>query len=303
MAKSIAGLGVVLFVLVTAYSLIFTARALASEKGRARAIVLAVFGTTYAENADPWAELKRIIAGKYPGVPVYVGYTSNHVARTLKAKGQDVLTLAEALAKASADGNVEVAVQSLHVVPGEEFEMVRRVTESFTGMPKGIARSAIGAPLIGDAADAARLAEILYANLPAERTADEAVIFVGHGSAGAGGLAYPALQSELWRLDKNLRVGVIEFGPDAQSTARALLGDGIKAAWLCPLLTVTGDHAQNDLFGDEDGSWKYALEKAGITCKPVNTGLARQPGVAAMFAEHLATAFESLDKIENSPGR
>lgn len=282
------------FRLVTLMAVVMAVLAAAPARGEKKVektvIILAAFGTTYELDADPLKETSDLIKKRHPGVDVMVGYTSAFVAKTLKSRGKDAPTLAEALASAAARGYSRVLVQSMHVVPGEEYDMVRQTVRAFTGLPKGIRESVVGAPLMADTGDVTRLASILTMNLPKERKSTDAVVYVGHGSPGPGGLAYPALQAELSAFDSNALVGVVEFGPDAESVVQKLKAMKIKKVWLVPLLTVLGDHGQNDLFGDEDDSWKKTIEKAGITVEPVKVGLAFQPGVAEIWADHLDRA-------------
>jgi sirohydrochlorin cobaltochelatase len=225
-----------------------------------------------------------------------VAYSSAHVVKTLKSKGDNAQTLPQVLADLSADGYARIAVQSLHVIPGLEFDIARDIAGRYDHLPKGIERIALGRPLIGSHEDAEAVARVLADTLPAERKAGDAVVLVGHGAASpAGSLAYPALQSFLSRLDPKIFVGTIEGPFTLEATLAALKASGAKKVWLFPLLLVVGDHATNDIFGDEEDSWRQTFSKAGIQTVPVSRGLAAVPALVSLWADHADGALAELD--------
>lgn len=260
------------------------------------ALVLATFGSTVPQKTDYLALVRQEMQKRHPGIPQFVAYTSTHVAKTLRERGEEARNLMQVLADLAADGYGRVIVQSLHVTPGKEFDVVRDTAALFPGLEKGALATGTGLPLIGSHEDAEKLAAVLASSLPKERKKGEAVVFVGHGAESpSGSLAYPALQSFLWRMDAGLFVGTIE-GPYALEKVL----ESVKAVkpgnvWLVPLLTVVGDHAQNDIFGDEDDSWKKTFTQAGMKVKILDRGLLALPGVASLFADHADAAFAGLD--------
>lgn len=261
------------------------------------ALVLLTFGTTYEQTSDPLEPVRREITARHPDIPLSVAYSSAHVLKSLRAKGKPARNLAQVLADLSAEGYTHIAVQSLHVVPGLEADLAGEIITRFQDMPKGVTAVTLGVPLIGSHADAEAVAGLLYASLPAERTQDEGVVFVGHGAAtGAGSLAYPALQCFLTKRDPRLFVGTIEGPFDVRDVQAKLTAAKVKRVWLVPLLTVVGDHATNDIFGDEEGSWKQTFSKAGIAAVPVKQGLAEVPGLAALWADHADAALKELQE-------
>ncbi len=260
------------------------------------AVVLATFGTARDQDGDPLAGVREAVLKRHPGLAVRVAYTSVYVLKSLRAKGKEASSLPQALADLSAEGYTHVAVQSLQVIPGMEYDAVSRTAERFAMLPKGISAVCVGLPLIASHEDAAKLADVLLAALPRERKSADAVVFVGHGAHDAlGSLGYPALQCLLRERDPKAFVGTIEGPFDAESVLKAVRNSGARTVWLVPLLTVAGDHAQTDIFGDT-GSWKQTFANAGLTVKPVPQGLLALPGVAGMFADHLDAALETLSK-------
>ena len=261
------------------------------------ALVLAYFGSTMADEVNPIALIQANIAKKHPHVPVFIAFTSAHVSRVLQQRGQNAKMLPEVLAALSANGVTQVAVQSLHVTPGMEFDSMATIAQRFANLPKGIQRISIGAPLLGAEEDTAPLAAALLASLPPQRTAQEAAVFVGHGAAGPGGLAYPALQAAFWEKSPLTFVGTIE-GASASSPAAiivALKAKKVTTVWLAPLLGIVGDHARNDIFGAEEESWATRLTAAGFTVRPHTVGLFALPEIANLFTSHASAALHALE--------
>ena len=269
----------------------------APPKAPKTALVLAYFGSTMAAEANPIALIQASIAKQHPEVPVFVAFTSAHVTRVLQQRGQEAKMLPEVLAALSTNGVTQVAVQSLHITPGLEFESMSTIAQRFANLPKGIQRISIGAPLLGAEEDMAPMAATLLASLPPQRTAQEAAVFVGHGAAGPGGLAYPALQGAFWAQSPLTFVGTIEGAASSSPAAiiEALKAKKVTTVWLAPLLGIVGDHARNDIFGTEATSWAAQLTAAGFTMRPHTVGLFALPQVASHFTSHATAALQALE--------
>lgn len=262
--------------------------------GKRYAAVLAAFGTTSGREGNFAERMKEELQRRHPETDVFDAYTSRLVAADRRKKGRAANALPQVLAELSGLGYTHVAVQSLHVAPGMEYEMLCDITRRFSGIPKGIERARAGLPLIHDDASADRLAAELAADPPPERQPDEAVVFVGHGAKTLSGtLAYPALQACLWRRDPALFVGTIEGSLDAESTVEALQKRGARKAWLVPLLVYCGTHVRQDIFG-AGKSWRTVFEAGGISCVPVEKSLLARPAVAAMWLENALACLEDL---------
>ncbi len=264
------------------------------------ALVLATFGSTVPQKEDPLGPVKEEMAKRFPQLPVFVAHTSVHVMKRLRAQGIEAKSLNQTLADLAASGYERVVVQSLHVTPGKEYDLVNTTAGLYPGLPKGGLKTRVGLPLIGGHADAEALAALLASGVPAAREAADAVIFVGHGAENpVGSLAYPALQAFLWQQDPAFFVGTVEGPYDAATVAARVktlaAAQKTRRVWLVPLLTILGDHAQNDVFGTEEGSWKHALQAAGFEVLCQERGLFALPGVARLFADHAETALKALD--------
>lgn len=228
------------------------------------------------------------------------------IARTVGRKHggrQDfggVCRVPAALAALAAAGLDRVAVQSLHVVPGEEYhDLLAEVGQFLAGEGAGMTVS-VGAPLLASLADVDRVAGALLAHLPAGREPGEAVVLMGHGAPPPGAGFYDVLAAGLARRDRLAFFGTMprEKGapcPDLERIVRALVRSGVTRAWLLPFFTVAGAHACCDLAGDGPTSWRSRLEAAGISCRTQLAGLVEQAAMTAVWRGHLDAALARLE--------
>lgn len=265
------------------------------EKAMKKGILLVTFGTSIDRAAKAFDMIDAATKARFPGVAVRWAYTAKIIRDKLAKQGRSIDSPAVALAKMGEEGFTHVAVQSLHVIPGYEFDDLAATAKAFEGLPEGIERISLGQPLIAGPDDMTRLAKAVLADLPAERKKDEAVVFMGHGTHHPAGAAYPAMAYVFKQADPLTVVGTVEGFPEIDQVKAELLAMKVKTAWLIPLMSVAGDHAMNDMAGGEDDSWKSILTKAGIECKPVLKGLAENPQVVDIWLDHLATAYDRLN--------
>ncbi|WP_300154497.1 sirohydrochlorin cobaltochelatase [Solidesulfovibrio sp.] len=262
------------------------------------AVVLAAHGSRHPGAMAALDAFKERLARDLPGAAVEIARTvgRKHGGRHDFGGARRV---PDVLAGLAASGATRLAVQSLHVVPGEEYhEMLAGLGRFLEAEGAGLTVS-VGAPLLASLADVDRVAEALLAGLPPERRPDEAVVVMGHGAPPPGAGFYEALAERLGRLDPLARFGVMprEKGapcPDIGRIRDALIREGARAAWLLPFFTVAGAHACCDLAGDGPASWRGVLEAAGIRCRPLLSGLIEQPAMAALWREHLNAALARL---------
>ncbi|CAK7027680.1 MAG: Sirohydrochlorin cobaltochelatase CbiKP [Desulfovibrio sp.] len=258
------------------------------------ALVLATFGTKHDQEEDFVTNMQRALETRCPGTDVFIAFTSKLVSQERRKKGQAGNALAQILSELSASGYTHVAVQSLHVVPGLEFDMLKDITARFADMPKGIRKTGAGFPLIHDDQSAERLAGALLSSLPATRKPEEAVVFVGHGShTPSGTLAYPALQAFLWQKDPNVFVGTVEGALTPEKILDQVKAKGASTVWLNPLLAFYGTHVMEDIFG-EGKSWQTLFAQNGITCVPIHETLLARPEAVAMWTDNAVQTLEDL---------
>lgn len=255
-----------------------------------KAILLVAFGTSIPRAKKAYENIDRLVKKEFKGVPVYWAYTSSFIRRKLAKQGSKTDSVTEALDKMKQKGIKQVAIQSLHIVNGSEYEEMIKAVEAFKN---SFDKINIGMPMLISALDLKKISDALKSVIPAERNKNDAVVLMGHGNHhGIGDMAYIAASHELNRKDSKIFVGTVEGRPSFDEVRAALKKSGAKKAYLIPMMVVAGDHALNDLAGAEKDSWKNILEKDGIKCVPVLKGLGENDSMAAIFVGHLKKAMK-----------
>jgi sirohydrochlorin cobaltochelatase len=231
----------------------------------------------------------------FPDTEIRWAYTSSMIRKKLAESGTLLDSPELALARLMEDGYSKVAVQSLHMIPGAEFHEVYVNAKLFEQMIDGFDKVMVSYPLLSsnDAMDAV-IREISAHVVPEERQADEAVLLMGHGTHHPSDAIYPAMMYKAQRADGNMYVGSVEDNPSIEEIREALVQKGVKKAYLIPLMTVAGDHAINDMAGDDEDSWKSILAEVGIESVPVLKGLAEFDPIVDIWVENLKGVMERL---------
>ena len=251
-------------------------------------ILLVAFGTSIPEAQVSFKKIEEKVKKAHPDVPVRWAFTSHIIRNILSERGQNYDSPEVALAKMMDEGFTHVAVQSLHTIPGEEFHSLLENAHKFKGMAGGMQRVLMGYPLMAVDEDIERVADALLSIVPKERKKDEAVVFMGHGTHHPANAYYAALMYRVQLKDPNVFIGAVEGFPEIDHIQNRLMARNIKKAYLMPFMSVAGDHAINDLAGDEDDSWKSVLTKAGIECVPILKGTAEYDVFIDIWTDHLA---------------
>jgi len=261
-----------------------------------KGVLLVAFGTSVSGAEAAYRNIEKKVKEELPGVEIRWAYSSKMIRHKL-AEGNKPVKLdspAEALAKMMDEDFSHVVVQSLQTIPGQEFHALSETARAFSGMPKGMKKVVVGMPLLATTQDLERVAGALAAMAPKGRAAGEALVFVGHGTRHPANVYYPGLQYYLWKKDRLAFVGTVEGSPSQEDVLAELARNNVKKAYLMPLLAVAGDHALNDIGGDEPDSWKSGLAKAGIACVPVLKGTAESDAIAAIWVDHIKAAMVEL---------
>lgn len=258
---------------------------------QAPAVVLTAFGTS-TKAADTYQYLEKLARERFPGHELRWAFTSQKIREKLKKAGRGELKdLLQTLKELQAAGVTRVAVQSLHVVPGEEWQEMVKESRQVPGL-----KVALGKPLLSSPADQKRLLEALAPTFPQDLN-DHAVVLVGHGSPHPEGekayLDFAALVRNRFA-GKNVFLGVVDGKPEAEAALEAVKKSGARKVVFVPLMVVAGDHMENDILGEEPDSWKSRL----LAHRPYQIegtqGLGFRKEVAAIFLDHLEEALKSL---------
>ena len=254
-----------------------------------KAILVVSFGTSYHDTLEKTIlATEGAIAQANPGWEVRRAFTSAIIMRKLLARDNlQIDNVSQAMAKLEAEGFTHVAVQPTHVMHGEEYEKLLSMLEPYRLSMK----IRVGQPLLNSQEDYEQVAKALLSWLPRQ---DDALVLMGHGTAHFANSAYGQLEQNLQDLRDTVYVATVEGYPTLDRVIRSLAArPEIKSVTLAPLMLVAGDHARNDMAGDED-SWKAQLEKAGYRVTCVLRGMGECPAIRDLFVRHCADAVEAL---------
>ncbi len=213
-------------------------------------------------------------------------FTSPTIRKILARKGETVWSLSEALEALLEMGYGDVAIQPTHLLYGYEYDNIR---ETVTQWQERFPVLRLGQPLLATQEDLFALSDcVAKAYAPREG----ALVLMGHGTTHFANMVYPALQTVLRsRGYENILVGTVEGWPGLEDVLAGLPALGKKQVLLAPLMLVAGDHALNDMAG-EDG-WKGRLEREGYTVSCHMEGLGVLEPVQAMYAARCKTLLEN----------
>jgi sirohydrochlorin cobaltochelatase len=249
-------------------------------------ILLVAFGSSEASAQVSFDNIDKKVKAAYPGIPVRWAYTSWIIREKLAKQGKHLDSPEVALSKMLDEKFTHVAVQSLHTIGGAEYHDLRRTVGAFKSLG-GFRKVILGYPLLSTQDDMQRAVDGILATIPKERKSKEAVVLMGHGTHHPSNAFYAALMFQLQLKDPNIFVGTVEGYPDVELIRDLVLAKKIKKAYLLPFMSVAGDHAKNDMAGDEADSWKSILTKAGITCIPVLKGTAEYDEFVDIWVDHV----------------
>ena len=251
-----------------------------------KALLAVSFGTSYEDTLEKnIAAIERDLAAAFPERTLRRAFTSGMILRRWKReRGVEIDDVPAALERLAGEGYTDILVQPTHVMNGEEYHKLADQAEGFRGR---FDKLTVGVPLLTAAEDYLDLGRALMEILP-PKSEERAVLYMGHGSEHQANSAYALMEYAFHDLGRNdVIVGTVEGYPNFDAAIRRLKErPQVKEVELRPLMTVAGDHAKNDLAGEEKDSWKNILEGMGYRVNCVLTGLGEYPQVRALFVEH-----------------
>ncbi len=262
------------------------------EKPAAKqAILMVAFGTSVPEAQKAFDQIDAEAKKNFPAMEIRWAYTSRVIRNKLAKQGRLLDSPEVALAKLMDEGYSHVAILSLHTIPGQEFHELYQNARRFGEMAGGFEKIQVARPLLSSHEDMVTVARALLKGLPAHRQAQDEVLLMGHGSEHHPADAiYLAMNQILQELDPNVFVGTVEGYPALEEILPKLREKKVGKVFLMPFMLVAGDHARNDMTGDQPESWKSILTKNGFTCEAVMKGTGEYPEIVAVWLEHLRAA-------------
>lgn len=266
---------------------------------KCKVILVVSFGTTYEETRKLTIEsIENCICRSFPDYEIRRAFTSHIIINVLGTRDKIIVdTPEEALERIKEEGYREVVVQSLHIMPGEEYEYVSKVVESYKDSFEKIT---LGRPILYFKGDGQKLADdysIAAEALMSQIPKTSAAVFMGHGTTHPANACYSCLQL-VFRDKKidNVYIGTVEGYPTAQNVINTLKREKVKQVTLMPFMIVAGNHCNIDMASDDEGSWKQMFLKAGFEVHIFMHGIGENTSIQDIFVQHVRDAISGKFK-------
>ena len=279
-------------------------------------LLVVSFGTSFNDSrAQDIKGIEDKLQEAYPDWSVRRAFTAQIIINHVEARDNEVIdNMQQALDRAVANGVKNLVVQPTHLMHGAEYD---EMTEAIDGYKDKFESVAIAEPMLGEVGDDATVinddkkavAQAItdeackiagYDSMEAAAEDGTAFVFMGHGTSHTANVTYDQMQSQMDDLGlTNAFIGTVEGKPEdteCQAVIAKVKDAGFKKVVLRPLMVVAGDHANNDMAGDDEDSWKSQFEASGafdsIDCQI--EGLGRIEAVEDLYVEHTKAAIDSL---------
>ena len=243
------------------------------------ALLCVSFGTSVPAARKSIIAVEEALRGEMPEADFFRAFTSKTIRRILAAKGEVLWSVEEALDQLT-DGRYDrVVVQPTHFLYGLEYENLRASVEK---AKKRFPDLLLGAPLLSGTEDLRTLAGILSEEYPPEE--GTALLLMGHGTPHFSNVVYPAMQTVFHMMcRRDVYVGTVAGWPGISELCAQLKAGSYHRVRTAPLMLVAGDHALNDMAGEEPDSWKSHLAQEGYEVDCILQGLGVLPRVQEMY--------------------
>ncbi len=280
-------------------------------------LLVVSFGTSF--NDSRVADIKGIedaLQEAYPDWSVRRAFTAQIIINHVQARdGEKIDNMQQALDRAVANGVKNLVVQPTHLMHGAEYDEMNEMLDQYRDKFESVA---VAEPLLGEVgADAtvinadkeavakavttAAVKDAGFDSLEAAAADKVAFVFMGHGTSHTAKVSYSQMQTTMQTLGyDNVFIGTVEGEPEETSCENVI--EAVKAAGytkvvLRPLMVVAGDHANNDMAGEDEDSWLSQFKAAGCF-DSVDTqiaGLGEISGIQQLYIEHTKAAIDSLN--------
>lgn len=262
-----------------------------------KAILVVSFGTSYADTRALTIEAtEQRFREEFPDYDIIRAFTSQTIINILRDRDKiEVYNVKEALEYLKSEKYSEVIIQPLHIINGAEYDEL--VAEAIL-YQEYFNKFEIGRPLLTSAEDYFEVVEALKEQVSMLKE-NEGVVFMGHGTHHHSNAAYTAMEYVFHDMDyKNVFIGTVEGYPQIDQVMSRLKEKNIDKVTLIPFMFVAGDHASNDMAGDEDDSWKTILKKAGYEVEVYLHGLGENTKIQDIYLKHARSAIASAESQE-----
>lgn len=249
-----------------------------------KALLVISFGTSHKDTRTRTIEaIEEDLKKEFPDRVFYRAWTSAFLRKKVRQEGYEVCSVQQALETICNDGISDLLVQPTHMLCGKEHEDARREILTFQDC---FSRLSIGRPLMADREDVRVFANTLESLIPVSAE-QEVVAWMGHGSPRSKLNVYDLLNRQFLKdAHPEICVGTVEWEPGIAPVLDQIRLRKPRRVILAPMLVVAGDHAKNDMAGDDPDSWKnqIAAEHTEVEC--LVKGLGEYPEVRKLYLDH-----------------
>lgn len=271
-----------------------------SKAANKDAIVILSFGTTFKETRAKTIEATiKDISAAHPGVKVATAFTSHIVIKHIKeAEGKsDYTTPEETLKQLKAEGYTRIALVPLALIPGIEYKYDVALFHEYKNQFKAMT---LATPLMywqGQEDQADDVADVMDALELPNYKKGTAILLMAHGTPDPSNAYYSVMQAKLKAMKRNdVHIYTVEGWPSLDDWVGKLKMHKVENIILMPLMMVAGDHATNDMAGDDEDSHKSILKKAGFNVETRMQGLGENKKVRNIYVKHANEAWDALTK-------
>ena len=287
----------------------------ADEIGENELLVVS-FGTSFNDSrTEDIGGIEKALQKAYPDWSVRRAFTAQIIINHVQARdGEKIDNMDQALQRAVDNGVKNLIVQPTHLMHGAEYDELSEAVASYSDKFESVS---IAEPLLGEVGSAddsvnsdkeavakAVTAEAVktagYESLDAAKEDGTAFVFMGHGTSHTAKISYSQMQNQMNALGyDNVFIGTVEGEPEdtaCEAVIEKIQEAGYKKVVLRPLMVVAGDHANNDMAGDDDDSWKSQFEASGVfdSIETQIAGLGQIPVIQDLYVSHTHAAMEEL---------
>jgi len=257
-------------------------------------LLVVSFGTSYNDNRRlSIGSIEEDMERAFPDWSVRRGFTSQIIIDHIEKRDGEVIdNVQEALTRAMDNGVKNLVIQPTHLMDGLEYndmvDEVAQYSDAFESV-------AIGKPLLTTDEDFKAVMDVITGETAPYDDENTAICFMGHGTEADSNAVYAKMQDILTENGyDNYFIGTVEASPSLEDVLAKVQEGEYTRVVLEPLMIVAGDHANNDMAGDEEGTWKDVFEKAGYEVVLEVCGLGEMEGIRNILVEHAKEAVESL---------
>ena len=281
-------------------------------------LLVVSFGTSFNDSrAEDIKGIEDALAEAFPDWSVRRAFTAQIIINHVQARDDEQIdNMQQALDRAVANGVKNLVVQPTHLMHGAEYDEMVEAIDAYKDKFESVA---IAEPMLGEVGDDApvinddkaavaqaitdeAVKEAGYDSMEAAAEDGTAFVFMGHGTSHTANVTYDQMQTQMEKLEfTNAFIGTVEGEPEdtaCDEVINKVKDAGFKKVILRPLMVVAGDHANNDMAGDDDDSWKSMFEASGdfdeIDCQI--EGLGRIDAVEQLYVAHTQAAIDSIAK-------